>query len=400
MPKSLLITNLFPPDIGGVQKLLHEIANQLPPTETVVLAPAHSSDDEFDAQHQFNIYRQTEFPPGWRGSIYKIIARFLPPILVRIVLYFPTAFSLIKRKNIEIVQVGFLHVGLVAYLLKKLTGKPYILYVYGDEILPRVGWKKYSFELLIRMILKNSDAIVTISEYTRQQVIQRQVDERKIVKIPLGANLANFTTPPQIEGIINKLNLEDKKVILTVGRLVEHKGHDMVVKALPSVLKRIPNVVYLIIGCGPAEKWLRELVNELSLQNHVILLGYIPDEQLPSYYHLCDLFIMLSRSLADKRRVEGFGLVYLEANAWGKPVIGGCSGGVPDAVLDGITGLLVDPTNISEIAETMIKILSNPAYAQFLGMNGRRRVEAEMNWPQAGIKVYQVLTAIIEGKYI
>jgi len=153
----------------------------------------------------------------------------------------------------------------------------------------------------------------------------------------------------------------------------------------------------LIIGDGALRKELEDLVKKLKLSEHVIFVGYIAheDEDLLKYYTACDVFIMPSREIKEKGDVEGFGIVYLEANACGKPVIGGKSGGVVDAIEDGVTGLLVDPQNINDISKALIKLLINKEYSSELGVTGRKRVEKEFNWKNIAAKTRNVLKSCI-----
>jgi len=393
--KSLLIATGFPPQLGGIQTILYKISVHLPSENIFVLTPSVNGDKEFDSQCQFSINRQEI--PSLAAVTRKLIA-FISPLLADAFLYLLPAVRLLRLHQPETVQCGHINVALVGYLLKKLFGTPYIIYTYAQEILqePIPRWK-FCDRVLKRLVFRHADIIITISEYTKQKVIQWGVGEAKIVKIPLGVDLAGSVDENNMaDKIIDRLSLYNKRVILTAARLVERKGNDMVVKSLPAVLEKVPNVVYLIVGSGPMEEHLVTLVNELGLQNHVVFCGDIPHKKIPAYYRTCDVFIMPSRSLEKKGDVEGFGVVYLEANAQGKPVIGGRSGGIPDAVLDGVTGLLVDPCSVEEVAAAIIRLLTQTDYARELGENGRRRVKSEMNWPKSAEKVQQLLDDIVK----
>jgi phosphatidylinositol alpha-1,6-mannosyltransferase len=171
------------------------------------------------------------------------------------------------------------------------------------------------------------------------------------------------------------------KVILTVGRLVERKGHEFVLKALPLIAERYPQLKYLIIGKGPMEKKLRNIVERKKLSDVVEFHGEV--DNIADFYGNCDVFIMPSRFIEKKGDVEGFGLVFLEANFFGKPVIAGNSGGISDAVIDGETGILVNPENPKEIADAVLKLFDDPKLARKLGEQGRKRVLEEFTWDRA-----------------
>ncbi|MCB0162683.1 MAG: glycosyltransferase family 4 protein [Anaerolineae bacterium] len=393
--KSLLIATGFPPQLGGIQTVLYQISLHLPSENIVVLTPSVSGDEEFDSRCQFSINRKKI---TFLAALIRKLIAFVSPLIADTFLYLLPAIRLLRLYQIDTIQCGHISVALVGFLLKKLYGTPYIIYTYAQEILlePIPKWQFFD-RALKRVIFRHADTIVTISEYTKRKIIQWGVSEAKIVKIPLGVDLTNVTDKNNMtDEIIGRLSLSNKRIILTVARLVERKGNDMVIKSLPMVLKEIPNIVYLVVGSGPMEERLTTLVNELNLQDDVIFCGDVSQEWMPVYYRICDVFIMPSRSLESKGDVEGFGIVFLEANAYGKPVIGGRSGGVPDAVLDGVTGLLVDPNSTDEIASAIIRLLTQTDYARELGENGRRRVESEMNWPKCAATVQQLLKDIVK----
>jgi len=189
--------------------------------------------------------------------------------------------------------------------------------------------------------------------------------------------------------------LQGKQVIMTVGRLDERKGHDMVIRAVRLLVERFPQLVYMIVGKGREEQRLKGLAEDLSIGERIIFTGFVTDEALPDYYRLCDVFVLPNRETEDNKQMrgdyEGFGVVFLEASACGKPVIAGKSGGSGEAVVDGVTGLLVDPKSESEIANAIERILSDNEFAGRLGMDGRRRAEKEFDWKYAAEAMERIL---------
>ena len=172
------------------------------------------------------------------------------------------------------------------------------------------------------------------------------------------------------------------RVILTLARVVPRKGHDQVIAALPQILATVPTAKYLICGTGPGKyvERLRRQVEKLGLHDAVIFGGYIEPGQLNAVYNLCDVYVMPSREIEEEGDVEGFGITFLEANACQKPVIGGNSGGIPDAVSDGETGYVVDPTDPSAIASAVTELLRDSALADRLGRQGYDRVTRLYTW--------------------
>jgi phosphatidylinositol alpha-1,6-mannosyltransferase len=145
---------------------------------------------------------------------------------------------------------------------------------------------------------------------------------------------------------------------LTVGRIVPRKGFDAVIRALPKIIESVPDVHYLIVGTGHFRPTLESLIAELRLEDRVTFTGQVSDEDLADYYRLCDLFIMPNREMPDGD-TEGFGLVFLEANACGKPVIGGLAGGAVEAVRSEQNGLLVDGWSVNEVGEAVVRLLTD-----------------------------------------
>ena len=352
--KILLATNDFPPRIGGIQTYCYELAKNLTllDEEVTVLAPRVEGDLEFDKKQNFKTIR----------------------IRNKLNLYL-TFFSILRRERIERVLVAHrANYARLASWTNLLWKTSYDIVVYGGEIL--LAGRRES----IRKNFERAKKVITISHFTKEKLIEIGIPEKKIVVIHPGVDPAKFNPGLDSSKIREKYNLGNKKVILTISHLTKRKGHHNVLKALPQVLKKVPNLIYLIIGKGGEEEKLREIVKDLKLEERVTFAGVVKEEELPLYYAACDLFIMPSYEIKETGDVEGFGIAYLEANACGKPVIGGRSGGVPDAIIDGETGLLIDPLNINQIAEALIKLLTNLEYSQKLGKKGRERIEKELNW--------------------
>ncbi|HEX9664467.1 MAG TPA: glycosyltransferase family 4 protein [Patescibacteria group bacterium] len=250
----------------------------------------------------------------------------------------------------------------------------------------RTGRKKY----LLKKILDNADRIVTVSQFNVEQLKKININPERIFLIPPGLTPPEAVTEEKLNDLRQRFQLADKKKLLTIGRLVARKGHDQVVRALPAVLKKIPNLVYIIAGDGDYRQDLERLVSQNNLENQVIFTGRVSETDKSALYDLADVFIMPSRQI-DDFDVEGFGIVFLEAGHYGKPVIAGQSGGVADAVVDGQTGLLVDPENINEISQAIIKLLTDPELADKLGRQGQQRVIAEFNWKNQAAKLCTIL---------
>ena len=377
--KSLLITSDFPPVPGGESVWFYNIFRHLPSSKVVVLAPQLPGAKSFDLKQQFIVHRA-------RGVSYgSILGKATKSINFLI-----DQFKIYQQDDIELLHCGqAISVGPVGLLFKRLYGIPYFIYFFGHE---HESYLNVPFvQKLLRISLEQSDKIIAISEFARRELLNIGLKDEKIVVITPGTDVAKFNPRLDASEIIKKYHLNAKKVILSVSRLVEQKGEDIVIKSLPLVLESEKETVYIIGGTGPYEEQLKELVQKYDLQNNVIFAGYIPDEELPLYYCVCDLFIGNSRKLPGGK-VEGFGMVFLEANACAKPVIGGRTGGITDAVVDGKTGILVDALDIEEIANAIIRILNDKEYAEELGREGRKRVEEEYTWERKAKQLEELLT--------
>jgi phosphatidylinositol alpha-1,6-mannosyltransferase len=242
---------------------------------------------------------------------------------------------------------------------------------------------------LMNKILEQAAGVVANSEFTKNELIKLGVAENKIAIIYPCPVDGSRIEPGKVNEIKNRLGLADKKIILTAGRLVARKSYDKVIEAMPKILEKVQQAIYVIAGDGPEKESLKFKIENLKLENEVLLLGEVSEEKKNAFYQLCDLFIMTPRQIGAD--VEGFGTVYLEANQYGKPVVAGKSGGVAEAVVDGVTGLIVDPENINKISDAVIKILSDENLAKKIGGRGREMVEKEFIWEIQIVKLEKII---------
>jgi phosphatidyl-myo-inositol dimannoside synthase len=364
----LLVTNDFPPMGGGEATCYARICASVPADRIVVLAPRLPRDRLFD-----------------RIQPYRIIRRSVPtsphpaPRVAQIMLLLWHALGILNREAIDIVHVGHLYLGPVGLALRRWRGIPYVLYLHGGEMAAYLRVRP--IRAAARAIVRGAATVVVNSAYTRDLYAALGIVPARIETLTISPGTGQFSVDQDICRIRNKYGLGNDRVILTVGRLIARKGHDMVIGVLDSVRRDVGPVRYLIVGQGPEEERLRALAREAGCNDAVQFVGYAPSEDLPALYAACDVFAMPSRALSSRDGVEGFGIVYLEAAAAGKPVVGGRSGGIPEVVLDGVTGRLVDPNNSDELAEALIALLHDRSEAKRLGANGRRHAEAiEAAW--------------------
>lgn len=378
--KIQLVTSDFPPNEGGVSRYLYEITKHLPSDFVSVITDVPPRDGFNDNDQPFEIKRLT----------FNSQSAFLKPFSP--LYYFA---NLLQKRDISFLLCGQARISIMiaTWLVSKIRGCHYGLFSFGLDLLhPQTSFYKPLFNYL----LKEADTIFVCSSAAEKILIKLNITPDKIHVIypSVDSQLQYEATNGLTMQLRQKYQLSDKRCLLTIGRLVERKGHDIVLRTLPAIIKKIPDVHYLIVGRGPNEKHLKDLVKDLDLGSYVTFAGFIPDSELAGHYALCDVFVMISREIPEKGDIEGFGIVYLEANLLGKPIVAGRSGGVPDAVLHGETGLLVDPTNVQEATDAIMKLLTNEELAQQLGEKGRTRCIQEFNSTVSAEKVITVLSKV------
>lgn len=367
----LLITYEFPPIIGGISKYVYEISRRIS-GDILVLARENESLKDFDSNQNIPIYR---FKPMVRFSFWSLLWRI---------------FYLTFRERRQILFYGHFMSSfhfLGGLLLQKIIGIPYIILIHGNDFLfysnESAFLRKLSF-----IALTNANLLITNSFFTKGLLLSAGCEEKQISVVHPGVDPSLFHFQICYEEIENRFNIKGKKVLLTVSRLAERKGHIVVIRALKEVIKEFPDVVYLIVGNGSFEKRLREEVNKQGLESYVIFAGYIPTEDLPKFYGSCDIFVMPCFESNNGKDVEGFGIVFAEAGASGKPVIAARSGGVEDIIVHNVTGILLeDPFDEKELARIILYLLKNPEISSELGKNARKRIEEYFSWDKSIEKI-------------
>ncbi len=350
----LFLTPDFPPDEGGVQTLLATLAEGLAArNEVTVVAPAAVGAHEYDLRQRYGVRRY----PKRRSKLAKLVA------LARAAL--PAA------ADADVVFCGHIAAGPAAWFLARRFRKGFFIYVHGMEI------TSAKYRTLFRFLLGQADGIVTGSSYGRY-LIASYFD---------GAALDVEVIPPAVSPALARaareaaepprLKRPGEKVILSVGRLAgseRYKGHDVVIAALPLIQRCVPRCSYWLVGAGDDAVRLRALARDGGVLDDVKFWGRVAD--VAPFYRECDIFVMPSRQLVEDgiEKGEGFGLVFLEASLFGKPVIAGRCAGALDAVIDGETGFLVDAENPAAVAAAVVALLTSTAEAKRMGQAGRARV--------------------------
>jgi phosphatidylinositol alpha-1,6-mannosyltransferase len=299
--------------------------------------------------------------------------------------------QLIKSQKLTKVAFGAAApLGIMARSMRRAGAQKIVALTHGHE----VWWAKVPpFSFAIRFMSRHIDAITYLGEYTKGEISKAlsKYEVSKLVQIAPGIDVEHFV-PADSSELRAELGLSDKSVIISVGRLVHRKGQDKLIAALPAIKVEVPNVHLVLVGVGPHQDYLEKLASKLNVSDCITFIGRINYAELPTYICLGDIFAMPSRSRFFGLEVEGLGIVYLEASACGLPVVGGKSGGAPDAVLIGETGLVVDGTKPAEIAGACIELLNNPELCALMGAAGRAWIIENWRWDIWATKYAALLT--------
>ena len=358
--RTLLVTKEYPPTKGGVANYYYNLAGHFPLHETFLVM--HNNNLELDSNRGFF---------SWRHS-------------------FGVIYRKIKKSNIDHVLVGhILPLGTTVFCLSFLLPFSYSVFLHGLDL--SCALKKGRKRFISTLILKRAKTIIAANSFVASSLIKAVpslADRVSVINPGLPKNHP-FVSEREKTVMIKKYDLKNKTILFSLGRLVKRKGVDQVIKALSSMTDdELSNLIYIVAGDGPEKEKLKELV-PIRLKDKIIFLGEIKEEEKWCLLSLCDIFIMPARNIHGD--YEGFGIVYLEANLFSKPVIAGMAGGVSDAVVNNLNGLLIDPESVTEIKEAIISLKNNEALRNLLGAQGKARAEKEFNWEKLSHDLYNVI---------
>ncbi|MDQ2585774.1 glycosyltransferase family 4 protein [Saccharothrix yanglingensis] len=376
MRRTLLVTNDFPPRPGGIQAYLHALAVRLP--ELVVYAPSWTSPagshPEFDEVQPFEVVRH----PG-------TLMLPTPDVLRR-------ASDILRGKRCDAAWFGAAApLALMAPALRAAGAERVVASTHGHE----VGWSMLpGARQALRRIGAGVDVVTYVSRYTRSRFAAAFGPMAALEHLPSGVDTSVFKPDAGArEALRTRYGLGDRPVVVCVSRLVPRKGQDVLVRAMPEILRQVPGAVLLVVGGGPYRKTLERLASDVGVAEHVVLTGSVPWEELAAHYNAGDVFAMPCRTRGRGLDVEGLGIVYLEASATGLPVVAGRSGGAPETVRDGVTGRVVDGRDVAEVASSVAGLLADPGLAAKMGAAGREWVTREWRWDALADR----LAALING---
>ncbi|UXP30914.1 glycosyltransferase family 4 protein [Reichenbachiella agarivorans] len=380
------ITQDFPPALGGIQTYSAELVTRLNQMgmSVTVHAPNHEGAQTLDQSLDYKVCRYN-VPNPYLGA--------------RLLFGYK---SHLEKNHVDVVFHAQWQTTIASIRAKRNGAKIRIFCAaHARELflnplsLSKSGQLSARFVERRKRLFQQVDHFFPVSNYTASLLIDAGVKTEKITVIPNGTNPQRFF-PSDGDGkeLRKKLGFGARKIIYSISRLVPTKGIDTILDAMPLVIKKHSDALYVIGGTGPDEQRLKTKVMALGLSNHVFFTGRIADDQLNAYYNMADVFVMVSRQ--EKVNVEGFGIVFLEANACEKPVIGSYTGGIPDAVLEGETGFLVGSDDTQTLSERINQLMSNEELSLSMGKKGRDRVLSQFNWDTVANRLYTRMKELME----
>jgi phosphatidylinositol alpha-1,6-mannosyltransferase len=362
----LCITNDFGPRAGGIETFVIGLIERLPKNSVIVYTATQAGSEPFDK--------------SWLENYGVEVIRDKSKILLPTLRVGRAVRTLAREREITTAFFGAAApLALLANGLRRVGVTRIVALTHGHE----VWWSRvWPFSWAIKRIGAGVDHLTYLGSFT-QSHISAPLSPRAaaaMVKIAPGIDTEHFAPRSDATELRSQLGLIEKKVIVSVGRLVHRKGQDTLIEALPAIVNKVPDVHLLFIGEGPYKEYLVKRAEQLQVSHAITFIGRIQYRELPRYICVGDIFAMPSRSRLAGLEVEGLGIVYLEASACGLAVIGGKSGGAPDAVLEGETGFAVDGRSAHEVAQAAITLLTNPELAQSLGSRGREWIIDEWRW--------------------
>ncbi|HEX7464703.1 MAG TPA: glycosyltransferase family 4 protein [Actinomycetota bacterium] len=362
IPKTLLVTNDFPPRVGGIQRTLQALVRELPAELISVMAPWSEGAEEFDRGEPYRVARvPREFmwpTPGVR--------RYLD--------------DLITGGGAEVVLFGATYpLAMLGPGLAK-RGVPYVSAAHGFEYWLSLAPGTHG---LMRRATSRAARVPVMCSAFIARVVRTAVPKGVPVSVMYpGADLEAFRPDLPTEEVRARYRVTDRPLVVCVSRLVARKGQDVLIRAMPTIRRKVPDATLLIVGDGPYRRNLERLSAE-SPGGSVVFAGQVSEEELPRYYAAGDVFAMPCRTRLGGLEVEGWGNVFIEAAACGRAVVAGDSGGARESLVDGGTGILVDGSDVAQVADAVATLLADPALARAMGIAGRERVERFYTWPRA-----------------
>ena len=378
MPQTLLISEIFPPKTGGSGRWFWEIYRRMPRAQFTIAAGHDSGADTVDATHQMDVVRLPLTLADWGLTSISSLKAYWRA--------FWDLARLAKARRIDRIHCGrCVPEGWIALGLKRVYGIPFDCYVHGEDANAASSGaadgvlSSRQLRWMTKQVMRQADGFIANSRNSARIVIdQWGVPSDRVRLLHPGCDTKYFVPAAPDRAVRDALNWGGRPVIVTAGRLQKRKGQDMLIRALATVRQAVPDVLVAIIGDGEEHAALQALTIAEGQQEHVLFMGKISDEMLKQSYQQADVFVLANRQIGTD--IEGFGMVLLEAQACGTPVVAGASGGTAETMKPGETGYVVPCEEPHELAKTLIEMLTNPARLEHMGRAAREWVVNRFEW--------------------
>lgn len=377
----LLVSAVFPPQPGGSGRWMHELYRRLSAENLVVAAGEHPQQTEFDAE-SLDIRRIPLRFGSW-GCVGRRATADYMGLMKRLR-------QLVKAERIEILHTAcVLPEGFAAWCLSRLTGIPYLTYFHGEELQLVSGSRELTW--MTRGVMRGAQLLIANSQNTARLLREQwRAPADKIRVLHPGADCSRFVPAEPSEAVRQQLGWQGRRVVLTVGRLQKRKGQDMLLRALPAIRQQVPDLLYAIVGDGEEREALERLTDELGVRAAVQFRGEPDDNELARCYQQCDLFVLPNRQVGQD--IEGFGMVLVEAQACGKPVLAGASGGTAETMRIPETGVIIpcgDPRGLEQIVPELLRDLNRRAS---MGATARPWAVEQFDWESLCEKATEIFS--------
>lgn len=382
-----VLSEIFPPVKGGSGRWLYEIYRRFPSDAVILMVGDHEDAERFDADNpEVKIHRLAIRLPDW--------GTFRPRLLRAYWARVKSVLRLARQQCVTCIHAArVLPEGWIAYLLHKIYRIPYVVYVHGEDVSMASWSREHSW--MVRRVLGRAKLVVANSHNTAELLTSDWHTDSHVMHP--GVDCSYFVPAAQDAEIRESLGWGDRPTVLTVGRLQKRKGHDQMIRAVDKLRIEIPSILYAICGVGEQREHLNEMVTELGLESHVKFMGEVNDARLLQAYQQCDVFALPNREV--NRDIEGFGMVLVEAQACGKPVVAGDSGGTRETMEVGVTGHIVDCALVDPLAECIAELLLNPLECKAMGVRARQFVQQRFDWTALTEAAMQLYTTESNAEY-
>ncbi len=365
VPRTLLVTNDYPPRVGGIQRTLEALTRELPPDRIAVFCPHGVRADRFDKAAPYRVFRQPETFLWPTRDVARRVGEAADAFGARVVLFgavYPLTLLAPRLRRRGLSSVALAHG--FEYWLSLVPGS----------------------HAAMRRATGSVSRVAACSRFIGRVLRTAVPDEVPVSVLYPGADVEVFRPDLPFDDLKARHGLEGRPVVVCVSRLVRRKGQDVLIRAMPEIRRHVRDAALLIVGDGPYRQRLEAMAAHAP-PGSVVFAGEVSEAELPRYYRAGDVFAMVCRNRLGGLEVEGWGNVFIEAAACGRPVVVGASGGASEAVVDGETGLLVDGRDVEAVAAAVASLLADPARAGSMGAAGRARVEAFYTWSRAAGQV-------------